>query len=155
MLHTLPLPIFWAFPEQNDIKRFKPPWLHETKRDSSVLKPYCVAYVHSGLGFYVPTFHITQLLGVFHLQQIRLFWWCESQIPQSWPGKWWESSEETQMRIHDENPWGRSYRKWGVLEIGESLAFQSWDMNLIEFRCCGTWSPTINGIWDMLLEEIA
>jgi len=34
----------------------------------------------AGVGFYVLMFHITQILGIFHLQQIRLFWWCETNL---------------------------------------------------------------------------
>ena len=31
---------------------------------------YYYCYYYPGVGFYVPMFHITQLLGRFHLQQI-------------------------------------------------------------------------------------
>ena len=97
----------------------------------------------------IPIFHITQLLGIFHLQQIFVKWWCETNPQKGTFNNPCLSHQATQIWPCSAVSTGWSH--WSPSPGAESSAVMTW--------ICSFWqgdpgviSPT-KMIWDVALAQ--
>ena len=90
-------------------------WILAAAIDGNRTVPNWILWNLQGL-VNVPMFHITQLLGIFHLQQIFVKWWCDVQIPKSWDIYHPTPDLNTKMWCDDSNLHFLSCQLWSAVD---------------------------------------